>query len=114
MQNASLLVLVVEDDYFVKGVVQDALTKGGFVSEAVASGEEAIALIKGRHASYRALVIDIGLRDGLRGWDVAKEARERNPEIAVVYVTGVDASHWPSRSVPNSLLLQKPFAPAQW
>jgi hypothetical protein len=28
-------------------------------------------------------------------------------------MTGASANQWPSRGVPNSILLEKPFAPAQ-
>jgi hypothetical protein len=31
----------------------------------------------------------------------------------VVYMTGASADQWTSQGVPNSILLQKPFAPAQ-
>jgi hypothetical protein len=31
----------------------------------------------------------------------------------VVYVTGAAAAEWSSKGVPNSLIIQKPFAPAQ-
>jgi CheY-like chemotaxis protein len=47
------------------------------------------------------------------GWEIAKRARELHPEIPVVYVTGAAAAEWSSKGVPNSLIIQKPFAPAQ-
>ncbi len=31
----------------------------------------------------------------------------------VLYITGAHADRWPSHGVPNSVLLTKPFAPAQ-
>ena len=31
----------------------------------------------------------------------------------IVYMTGAAAEQWPSHGVPNSILLGKPFAPAQ-
>jgi len=30
-----------------------------------------------------------------------------------VYMTGAAAGHWAAQGVPNSILLAKPFAPAQ-
>jgi hypothetical protein len=33
--------------------------------------------------------------------------------IPVVYTTGAASADWGSNGVPNSVLLQKPFAPAQ-
>ena len=63
--------------------------------------------------AYRALVIDIGLRGRIDGWEVAQHAREINPEFPVVYTSGKSAAEWPSKGVPNSIMLAKPFAPAQ-
>lgn len=34
-------------------------------------------------------------------------------ELPVVYVTGDSANAWASQGVPNSVLITKPFAPAQ-
>ena len=77
-----------------------------------ASGEEAITLLQSGKSDYRALITDINLQGILTGWDVAKRARELNPEISVVYMTGQAADQWPSHGVPKSSLLNKPFAPA--
>lgn len=47
------------------------------------------------------------------GWEVAQRAREINPTFPIIYMTGAAADEWASRGVPNSILLTKPFAPAQ-
>jgi CheY-like chemotaxis protein len=107
------VILVVEDDAPVQTIVEDALIDGGFESAIAASGEEAVTLLKGNKGKYRALVTDIQLRGVMDGWEVAKKAREIDPEFPIVYVTGGNAAEWPSRGVPNSILLTKPFAPAQ-
>jgi DNA-binding response OmpR family regulator len=78
-----------------------------------ATGEEAITLIKGRQANYRALVTDINLLGRIDGWEIARAAREVDPAFPIVYMTGAAADEWASRGVPNSILLTKPFAPAQ-
>jgi CheY-like chemotaxis protein len=106
-------VLVVEDDAPVQIIVEDALTDGGFEPAIAASGEEAVTLLKGVKGKYRALVTDIQLRGVMDGWEVAKRAREIDPEFPIVYITGGNAAEWPSRGVPNSILLSKPFAPSQ-
>src|SRR3979411_1029333 len=67
-----------------------------------------------RKIEYRILVIDIKLgKDRISGWDVARRARAINPEFPVVYITGANAEDWAVQGVPNSILLTKPFAPAQ-
>ena len=49
----------------------------------------------------------------MNGWEVARRAREIDPEFPIVYVTGAAADEWASQGVPNSVLLTKPSAPAQ-
>jgi DNA-binding response OmpR family regulator len=107
------VVLVIEDDETIQGIVEDALDEGGFEMAVAATGEEAITLIKGRQANYRALVTDINLLGRIDGWEIARAAREVDPAFPIVYMTGAAADEWASRGVPNSILLTKPFAPAQ-
>lgn len=107
------VILVVEDDGPIQGIVEDALTDGGFEPAIAASGEEAVTLLKGGQVKYRALVTDVNLKGRTDGWEVARQAREIDPEFPIVYMTGAAADQWPSRGVPNSILLQKPFAPVQ-
>jgi CheY-like chemotaxis protein len=108
-----LVIMVVEDDQSIQSIVEEALTDGGFETAIAASGEEAVTLLTGSKGKYRALVTDIQLRGVLDGWEVAKKAREIDPEFPIVYMTGGNAAEWPSHGVPNSILLTKPFAPAQ-
>jgi CheY-like chemotaxis protein len=110
----SLVILVIEDDPPIQVVVEDALTEGGFEPAVAPSGEEAVTLLKGNKSKYRALVTDINLgRDKMDGWEIAMHAREIDPEFPIVYMTGDSADEWASKGVPSSILLTKPFAPAQ-
>ena len=106
-------ILVVEDDDPIQGIVEEALTEGGFESAIAASGEEALALLKSGSANYRGLVTDINLNGRMDGWEVARQAREIDPAFPVVYMSGAAAEQWASQGVPNSIMLEKPFAPAQ-
>jgi DNA-binding response OmpR family regulator len=108
-----LLILVIEDDQQVQTVVEEALTDGGFEPAITPSGEEAVTLLRGNKDKYRALVTDINLAGQMNGWEVAKQARELDPKFPVLYMTGAAADQWASHGVPNSVLLTKPFAPAQ-
>jgi DNA-binding response OmpR family regulator len=105
------VILVVEDDQLIQRVVEESLTDGGFEIVIASSGENAVELLDG---TYRALVTDINLgRDKIDGWDVARHAREIDPNFPVVYMSGRDAGDWASKGVPHSIMLGKPFAPAQ-
>src|SRR6202140_4999631 len=106
-------ILVVEDDAPTQSLVEDALADVGFEPAIAASGEEAVTLLIGNKGKYRALVTDIQLRGVIEGWEVAKKARQIDPDLPIVYMTGGKAAEWPPHGVPNSILLTKPFAPAQ-
>ena len=109
-----LVVLVVEDDHLVRSLAEETLSDGGYKVTDASSAEQAIELLDTADPDYRALVTDINLGSNtLTGWDVARRAREIDPELPVVYMTGDAASEWASQGVPNSILLTKPFAPAQ-
>ena len=113
MEN-QVVILIVEDDQLIQGVIEEALTDGGFETAIASSGEEAIDLLDGANPEFRALVTDINLGKGVRdGWAVARYARQNKPDMPIVYMTGDSADEWPSKGVPNSILLTKPFAPAQ-
>ena len=109
----SPVVLVIEDDPPIQIIIEDALTDGGFKPAIAASGEEAVTLLKGGQTKYRALVTDISLRGRMDGWQVAKQARQTDPDFPIIYITAANADQWASQGVPNSVLLTKPFAPAQ-
>jgi CheY-like chemotaxis protein len=112
-QSEIVVILVVEDESLVQELVSEALSEGGFKPEIIGSGEQAVRLLERDKDAYRALVTDIHLSGNLTGWDVAKRAREINPDIPVIYMTGAAAEEWPANGVPCSILLNKPFAPAQ-
>lgn len=43
------VILVVEDDQLIQGMVEEALTEGGFDSVIASSGEQAVALFEESH-----------------------------------------------------------------
>ena len=107
-------ILVVEDDQLIQSVVEESLTDGGYEISIASTGEKAVALLDTPEGKYRALVTDINLGEGnLDGWDVARHAREIDPNFPIVYMSGKDVDDWASKGVPNSIMLAKPFAPAQ-
>ncbi len=107
------MILVIEDEYPIQDVVEDALTEGGFAADILSSGEEALTLFRGRVKNYKALVTDVALKGRLNGWEVATQIRETDPGFPVIYMSGAHADEWASKGVPNSILLSKPFAPVQ-
>src|SRR4051794_32022426 len=113
MTAPSPLILVVEDEYPLQAVVEEALLEAGFATDILSSAEEALTLFRSGMKEYRALVADVNLKGTLSGWELARQLRQREPTFPVVYMTGAAANDWGSQGVQNSILLQKPFAPAQ-
>ena len=107
------MVLVVEDEYYIKADLEQVLNDAGFATEAASSGEEALTLFAGDTKKYKALITDVRLNAALDGWEVARHLRETEPALPVIYVTGSTAEEWAAHGVPNSILIQKPFARAQ-
>lgn len=98
LANSDLVqILVVEDDQLIQAMVEDALSEGGFEPVLAQTGEEAIELLLGA-AKYAALITDINLPGDIDGWEVAKRAREAQPQMPVVYMTGPPPSNGPPRA----------------
>jgi CheY-like chemotaxis protein len=113
MEENSVLVLIAEDHREIQELLQATLEEGGFAVLPASSAEEAIAAIEQRGEAIRALVADILLGGTLTGWDVARHARAACPGIPVVYTTGSEGRDWTSMGVPDSILIEKPYAPSQ-
>ncbi len=104
-------VLLVEDDLLVQTVIHEVLEEAGYLVVSADTGRGAVEILRRDGAGLCALVTDINLGPPPDGWDVARQARQLNKHLVVVYVSGDSAHQWRARGVPQSLLLEKPFAP---
>lgn len=107
------VVLLVEDEPLVLLVAQDALEAGGYNVVPVQLASEALDVLHSRFAELSGLVTDIRLPGGSDGWEIARRARELRADLPVVYTTADSAADWPAKGVPNSVVVQKPYAGAQ-
>ena len=106
-------VLLVEDEFLVRDLLQGALEDAGFECISANSGDAAIDLLQRPTGELVGVVTDINLGSETTGWDVARAARRADLSIAVVYMSGGSAHEWAAEGVPDSAILAKPFAPAQ-
>ena len=111
--EASVLILIVENEAIVALDVGNALQDGGYGVRFANTGTEAIAMLDEDYEPFVGLVTDIRFGAGPDGWDVARRARELHPSIPVVYISIDSAADHASRGVPDSLMIQKPFAVMQ-
>ncbi len=105
-------ILLVEDEPLIIVLMEDALQEGGFAVTTAANGPTAQAMLLSG-VEFHGLLTDIKLPGPLSGWDIARMARAQFPQIAVVYATGHGELDWPIEGVPGSVLITKPYAPAQ-
>jgi two-component system, response regulator PdtaR len=104
-----LVVLVVEDEYFVRSNIATRLRDEGYVVIETASGEEAIALCQS-DMSIDIVFTDINLIGPATGWDVAECFRIERPDVPVLYTSGKSVDD--KRCVPGSEFVAKPYKSA--
>jgi CheY-like chemotaxis protein len=98
-------ILVAEDEADIRDVIVDVLSRPGYQVLAAASGSEALRLMAER--SVDLLVTDVVMPD-INGFELARQARELNPAITLIYMSGFyTESH--RRTGPKGPMLTKPF-----
>ncbi len=102
--------LLVENDTHILDLLETVLVEAGLEVVVAANGMRASARLKAELGSFRCVITDVNLGAGPSGWDVGRIARELNPGIPVIYITGSEGGDWPVRGVSKSVLLLKPFA----
>ncbi|HJV60750.1 MAG TPA: PAS domain S-box protein [Albitalea sp.] len=107
---AGLKVLLVEDDPAVRAVVRTFLEGFGCVVATASSAEQALlALVP--QADFELLLTDIALGPGMRGTQLAAQAQQRFPDLAILLMSGFSAELLDAdRESPASWeLLRKPY-----
>jgi DNA-binding response OmpR family regulator len=114
MGSAARPILLIDDEPLMLDLLEAEFTDAGFDVVIAGRGAHALAEINANAFQFSAIVTDIALDPldplGSDGWEIALRARELAPEIPVIYVSGVSAAEWPSKGVPNSVMIAKPFA----
>jgi DNA-binding NtrC family response regulator len=101
--------LLVEDEPLIALACLDALEERGFLVSLCGTGFDALNYIE-MEPKIAGVITDIRLGDGPDGWEVARRARAFFPTMPVVYITGDSAADFFVERVPDSVILQKPFA----
>ena len=102
--------LVVEDDWLLRQSLVDDLVADGWTVLEAESGETALTEMRDG-TGIDLLITDIRLGGPADGWDVAEAMREKDPNLAVIYISANSALA--SRQVAGSIFLSKPYAPSQ-
>ncbi len=94
-------------------MIEATLEEEGLAATLVHSGVEAMSALAASPDGYQVLITDIRIGAPPNGWEIAHVAREANPAIAVVYITGDSMEDWRANGVPDSIVIGKPFVPGQ-
>jgi CheY-like chemotaxis protein len=97
-------ILLVEDDELIRSATRTVLEERGHRVVDAASGAEALNLLGARH--FDVAVIDLGLPD-MPGLALARRARERDPQLALVFATGSQLG--PAEVTEGSEIVKKPY-----
>ncbi|NBJ13832.1 PAS domain S-box protein [Microvirga arsenatis] len=103
-------VLVVEDEPVVRGLILEVLEDLGYRTLEAADGPEGLKVLQSK-AHIDLLITDVGL-PGLNGRQLADAARERRPDLKVLFITGYaeNATLAAGFLEPGMQMITKPFA----
>jgi CheY-like chemotaxis protein len=102
---------MVEDELLISKMISEVLSENGFDVHAVADGETALRYLDSE-PEVDVLFTDINLDGGMDGSMLAKHARERRPEMPIVYCSGRYSPSAFAPLMPRSIFLKKPYNPA--
>jgi two-component system cell cycle response regulator CpdR len=106
-------VLMVEDEPIIGDVLEMAFEDAGFHTCRAYDGSEAFAALGESAGQFCAVITDIRLGAGADGWEIARHARDLQPEIPIIYISGHAGTDWRNNGVARSLFLSKPFLPSE-
>lgn len=104
-------VLVVEDEPLISELIMFALEDEGVAAVCASGPDEADAEMARHGATLRVLVTDVNLKASRSGFDVARDARRRMPEIFVIYTTGHAEADIGMEGVRGGMTVPKPYLP---
>jgi CheY-like chemotaxis protein len=102
-------VLLVEDEALISHLVADWLNERGFVVHEASNADDALRYMDDG-GPVDVLFTDINLPGAIDGAELAQRARQRRPELPIVYASG---RYGPTDLglVPRSIFLSKPYNP---
>jgi two-component system, NtrC family, response regulator AtoC len=83
-------ILIVDDDLSLCRFLDKGLSQAGYHIQSVHNAKDAISVL--RRTMPNLMLLDNRLPDG-QGLDLLKEVRKRNPEVAVIVMTGFNTTH---------------------
>ncbi|WP_210528536.1 PAS domain-containing protein [Rubellimicrobium arenae] len=108
--EAGATLLVVDDEPVVRGLIVEVLGDLGYHALEAGDGPSGLKILQSKRR-IDLLITDVGL-PGLNGRQMADQARERRPDLKVLFITGYAENATLANGVlePGMAMLTKPFA----
>jgi two-component system, cell cycle sensor histidine kinase and response regulator CckA len=111
--TSSGTILLVEDDASVRSLAHRALERAGYTVLVAQDGLEAVAVAEAHAEQLDVLVTDV-VMPGMRGPDVARHLRLRQPDLRVLFMSGyAEDALGPDGVLAFGSFLAKPFRTAE-
>jgi CheY-like chemotaxis protein len=112
--SRNAIILVVEDDADVRAMADQMLSSLGYRVLQAMDGVTALATLEAT-PEIDLILTDVVLPRGMRGTDVAREARQRRPQIKILYMSGYTENAIIHQGIVDEgvELLSKPFRKAE-
>lgn len=110
-QSRPRCLLVVEDEALLRMLLETVLEDTDYDFRVLTSAGTALDALEREAACVDALVTNVNLGDAMTGFDIARRARELNPNVVVIYMSGDSGHRFEAEKVPGALFLAKPFQP---
>jgi CheY-like chemotaxis protein len=108
-RNDQTLVLVVEDEPFVRMIAAEGLEDAGFEVLEAASADDALEILDSRD-DVGVLFTDVNMPGSVDGVGLAKLVHERWPELRIVITSGMDRPR--AKDIPDEgRFVAKPYRP---
>ncbi|HEY7392753.1 MAG TPA: response regulator [Bryobacteraceae bacterium] len=109
-QEGKTVILVVDDEPFVRNIVQMSLTDAGYHVLTASDGVEAL-LVSRAYSGAIDLVLSDVIMPNMPGTELAERIVQERPGVGVLLMTGKTSTGIPPDLLPS--LLRKPFRPQQ-
>jgi two-component system cell cycle sensor histidine kinase/response regulator CckA len=108
-QSASLRILTVDDEPAIGTLMARLLESLGHQVTTAQSGEAGLLLLA--TSPYDVVISDVGMGDGMNGWQFVEQIQQRHPGLPIVLATGWGATIGAEESVRLGLfgVVSKPF-----
>lgn len=101
-------ILIVEDDRLIGMNLKDSLETAGAEVVWVRTDQAAYAALRAAGRRFDTLLLDIDLGQGTTGFDIARFARTRYPNVGVVFSSGSPPDWVKSFGVEGAVFVPKP------